>query len=146
MSGICQGEDPNMSGQGEMTEVNGYSVHLPRVMMFPGIGSWYFHPLTCAPSFSSFSLGGLFSLCGYIFPTRLGKVGVPFEPKCLPDSSFFYEWKLPLTLSSAHVPHMWGGIHIYDERSVTFWMSLYLGSPIIQVTLNLLHSRYLALL
>lgn len=78
-----------MSGQGEMAEVNRDSVHLPRVMMFPGTGSEHLHPLSVAPSFSSFSLGGLFSSCGYIFPTPPGKVGVPFELKCLPDSSFF---------------------------------------------------------
>lgn len=98
-----------MSGQGEMAEVNGYSVHLPRVMMFPGTGSEHLHPLTFAPFFSSFSLGGLFSLCGYIFPAQPGKVGVPFELKCLYDSSFFYECEAALNLLfGSHSIHVRG--------------------------------------
>lgn len=64
-AGFDWGKGLIRSGQGETVEVIGYSVHLSRVMMFPGNSSEHLHPLTFVPSFSSFSLRGLSSLCGY---------------------------------------------------------------------------------
>ena len=70
-----------MSGQGEMAEINGYSHHMPRVIMSAGTSTEHLHPLTLVPASNSISLSVfIFSLWVRIFFQRVSiKLGCPLS-------------------------------------------------------------------
>lgn len=117
-----------------MTELNGYSDDLPRVVMFSGISTEHLHSFTLVSSSTSFSLGLCFPFVArYIsfccVKVKLEGGGLPFEVKCLSYSSFLHELKLPITFL-VHIPYMWGGFHwiFYDFLYVHLLGKSYLTS------------------